>query len=140
MVVLGLALLAGVVGAPWPRSARPWLTAAGLAFAVAGGALSIAGIRHLGASITPYPMPSERAEMREHGAYRVVRHPIYGGLLLVAVGWAALTSPLAVAGAVALGLVFRGKSAREERWLVERYPSYEEYRARVRHRLIPLVW
>jgi protein-S-isoprenylcysteine O-methyltransferase Ste14 len=140
MVVLVLALVTGIVGAPWPDPVRPWLGAAGVAFALAGAVLSLAAIRHLGASITPYPMPGEGAEMREHGAYRLARHPIYGGVLLVTAGWSLLSSPLALVALVTLGFVFRGKSAREELWLAERYPGYQAYRARVPRRLIPLVW
>jgi protein-S-isoprenylcysteine O-methyltransferase Ste14 len=139
-VVLGLALAAGVTGGAWPHEAATWLLVAGLALAVAGAALATAGIRHLGSSITPFPMPGEGAELREHGSYRLVRHPIYGGVLLASLGWALATSPLALVPAVILGLVFRGKSAREEMWLSERHEGYAAYRARVTKRFVPFVW
>jgi protein-S-isoprenylcysteine O-methyltransferase Ste14 len=109
-------------------------------FAAAGGTLAIAGLRHLGASLTPYPKPGAEAELRVHGAYRLVRHPIYGGLLLVCVGWSLLTSPSALVTSIVLGLVVWGKSMREEAWLLDRYPGYEGYRRQVRRRFLPYVW
>ena len=34
----------------------------------------------------PFPKPSVHSTLRSGGAYRLVRHPIYGGLLLLAIG------------------------------------------------------
>jgi protein-S-isoprenylcysteine O-methyltransferase Ste14 len=139
-VVLGLIVVAGSVGGPWPAVAEPVLRVTGAALLVVGAALALAGMRTLGASLTPYPKPGDEATMREHGSYRLVRHPIYGGLLLGGLGWACLTSPLALVPVVLLAAVFAGKSAREEAWLDERYPGYPGYRARVRRRFVPFVW
>lgn len=139
-LVLGLIVVAGSVGGPWPGAAEPALRIIGVALLVGGVVLALAGMRTLGPSLTPYPKPGDEATMREHGSYRLVRHPIYGGLLLGGLGWACLTSPLALAPVVVLAAVFAGKSAREEAWLAERYPAYPGYRARVRRRFVPFVW
>jgi protein-S-isoprenylcysteine O-methyltransferase Ste14 len=74
------------------------------------------------------------------GAYRLSRHPIYGGLILAAAGWGLLTASLValVLAAVLLGF-FDLKSRREEHWLEARYLDYPAYRARTR-RLIPGVY
>jgi len=78
-----------------------------------------------------------RRELVETGAYAFVRHPIYGGLILAAFGWAIVqASVLTVALAVVLAAFFRVKSAREEVWLQQRFPAYAGYRARTR-RLFP---
>ena len=51
-----------------------------------------------GENLTPFPEPLPGARLVESGAYRLVRHPIYGGLILGALGWGLLTaSPLALA-------------------------------------------
>jgi protein-S-isoprenylcysteine O-methyltransferase Ste14 len=53
----------------------------------------------------------------------------------------ALASSPAALPAVALAAPFLDlKRRREESWLVEEHPDYEEYRARVPHHFIPFVW
>ena len=144
-VVLQLAALlaagvAGVVGPPWPSRATTALRVAGLILAVAGGALGAAGIRHLGDSVTPFPKPSEGSSLRLAGAYGLVRHPIYGGLVLVTLGWSLLTSPVALVPTAALAAVFEGKRRREEAWLRDRHPGYRDYERKVRRRFVPFLW
>jgi protein-S-isoprenylcysteine O-methyltransferase Ste14 len=69
--------------------------------------------------------------------YRIVRHPMYGGGLVLAFGWALASSPMAVAPVAALAVLFELKSRREEAWLVERYPDYPAYRRRTRWKFVP---
>ena len=106
----------------------------------AGSILAVRGVVDLRAAFTPLPRPREDARLVDTGAYRRVRHPIYGGIVLAAVGWGLLTaSPAALILAVALLALFRLKSAREEAWLAEAYPGYEAYASRTR-RFIPFVY
>jgi protein-S-isoprenylcysteine O-methyltransferase Ste14 len=80
------------------------------------------------------------AELREAGLYGLARHPIYGGVLLLGLGWWLASSPLALLPMALLAGLFEAKSRREERWLVEHHPAYEDYRRRVRRRFIPYLW
>jgi protein-S-isoprenylcysteine O-methyltransferase Ste14 len=137
--VLGAAIVAlGIAGPRWPDAATPLLVA-GILIGIAGLALFVAGVIALGSSLTPFPKPSEGSTLREGGAYRLVRHPIYGGLLLVALGWSFVWSPLALVATALLAVVFELKSRYEELMLTERYPEYEAYRRRVRWRFVPGV-
>ena len=122
---------------PWPPALRRAGWAAGVPIALIGTALLVAGSQRLGRNLTPMPMPKEGSELVEGGVYGIVRHPIYGGILLLLFGGGLATGRLARLG-VALGAVgfFDAKARREEMWLVERYPSYPAYRRRVR-KLIP---
>ena len=133
----GLAVLAPHLGPVWPRvlARSGWL--AGLPLLAAGAYLFARGLLDLGASFTPLPKPKDDARLVREGAYRIVRHPIYAGVTLAALGWALLTANttrLALAGVVLL--FFDAKARREEAWLVEKYPAYAAYRREVR-KLLP---
>jgi protein-S-isoprenylcysteine O-methyltransferase Ste14 len=75
------------------------------------------------------------------GPYAIVRHPMYASGLLYMLG-----TPLALASywgfvplaATAPFLLWRLLD--EERILTRDLPGYAEYRQRVRHRLVPMVW
>jgi protein-S-isoprenylcysteine O-methyltransferase Ste14 len=140
VVILGAVAAAGLLGPAWSGSARALGAAAGVGLIAAGGLLAVRGIRDLGRSLTPFPRPRESAAMVDTGAYRLVRHPIYGGLTLAGIGWGLLTASLpALAGALILAAFLDLKSRREEVWLVEWFEGYERYRARTR-RMIPWLY
>ncbi len=75
------------------------------------------------------------------GLYGFVRHPMYSGALFLIIGtplalgswWALLLAPLFV-----LILLFR--IANEEKVLLRDLEGYDEYRRKVRHRLIPGIF
>jgi protein-S-isoprenylcysteine O-methyltransferase Ste14 len=106
---------------------------------LAAGALVLAwGVRSLGRSLTPGTEPLPNAELITSGAYQHVRHPIYGGLVLLLTGytlaWSNWTLALLV-GFVAFQY-FQAKARAEERWLVRRFPAYEGYMRHVRRRVL----
>jgi len=139
-LLLALVVLAGVAG---PTYAGPLSTVArmaGLALVAAGLVLAARGLLDLRDALTPLPHPRDGAELVDTGSYALVRHPIYGGIVLAAAGYALVVgSPLALAGAAILLGFFRLKSGREEAWLRERYPAYETYATRTK-RMIPWVY
>jgi len=59
--------------------------------------------------------------------------------VLVAIGPTTWQSRLTLAYAALLFLLFDAKARREERWLVEKFPSYADYQRRVRT-LVPFVY
>ena len=78
------------------------------------------------------------APLVESGAYRLIRHPIYSGLVLAAIGWGLVAgSTLAIAAAGLLFLLFVGKSRREEAGLVAVHPEYRAYQCRTKR---PIPW
>ena len=115
---------------PWRLLAIvPWLSGAGIA---------IWGVRSLGPNLTPGTEPLATGKLVERGAYRVVRHPLYLGFILLLWGtaWGISNAAVgAVSGLMALGY-FDRKAAAEERWLGRRFPAYAAYRSRV-PKLIP---
>jgi protein-S-isoprenylcysteine O-methyltransferase Ste14 len=106
----------------------------------AGILLAATGAVCLGKNLTPLPSPKENATLIISGAYRLVRHPIYSGITLIAFGWGMwLNSWLTVGYALLLFAFFDIKSRHEERLLAEKFPEYDAYRKRVR-KLIPFVY
>lgn len=139
VVLIVAVVLTGLLGPAWNGWPRVATLVIGLSLIAGGLWLSGRGVVDLRAALTPLPYPRDDAELVMTGAYRWVRHPIYGGLVLAAFGWGLATaSPPALALAVGLLGFFELKARREEAWLVERFPDYSAYRARTR-RLIPWI-
>jgi protein-S-isoprenylcysteine O-methyltransferase Ste14 len=140
VVLFPLVGLAGLTGPAWSGSLRTATDVLGIVLLAAGIGLGAWGLVALQSALTPLPRPRDGAELVESGAYRLVRHPIYGGIIVAALGYGLLmAAPLAILGAVGLLGFFRLKSAREEVWLMAVYPEYAAYRART-PRLLPFVY
>jgi protein-S-isoprenylcysteine O-methyltransferase Ste14 len=104
---------------------------------LAGLILAVRGIVDLGGALTPLPHPRDGADLVEHGVYRMVRHPIYGGLIVASLGWALVRASVAALALTAvLWAFFHLKSTREEAWLTGRFAGYAAYRSRTK-RFIP---
>jgi protein-S-isoprenylcysteine O-methyltransferase Ste14 len=140
LVIFVVIVLSGSAGPAWSGAPRIVGAAVGIAAILIGAVLAVRGVIDLRDALTPFPHPLPGAPLVQDGAYRLARHPIYGGLVLGAAGWALVTaSAPAVVLAGALFLFFDLKSRREEAWLVDHFPAYEAYRRRTR-RLIPFVY
>jgi len=123
-----------------PRGLRVASVVLGLILGAAGLALALAGMFSLGRNLSALPYPKDDATLVRGGAYALVRHPIYSGLILGAVGWGLLNASLTTLIYAALLFVFFDvKSRREERWLAQKYPDYAVYRAHVA-KLIPYIY
>jgi protein-S-isoprenylcysteine O-methyltransferase Ste14 len=75
------------------------------------------------------------------GVYGVVRHPMYMAALLFVLGLPlALGSWWGLAFVPAIAVLLAWRLTDEERLLLQSLPGYADYRHRVRHRLVPLIW
>lgn len=144
-VVIQFVLLAGVgaaglAGPAWDGAARIVTSVAGAGLLGVGLVLALRGLVDLRDALTPLPHPRDGASLVDTGSYALVRHPIYGGIIVGAAGYGLLmASPPALVGAAVLLGFFRLKSEREEAWLEQRYPGYAAYRTRTR-RLLPFLY
>ncbi len=94
-----------------------------------------------------FAAPQERVQIHREqrvitdGPYRIVRHPMYAGALLMFVGtplllgswWGLLFVPLGVVG---IGI----RAVGEERLLRRELLGYDHYARRVRFRMVPGLW
>lgn len=112
----------------------------GLALAVAGAVLCIYSRVLLGRNWSATVQLKQDHELIEAGPYRVIRHPIYTGFLLLFLGSAIVTGDWR--GLVAVAVVFVSfwrKLRLEEEWLTRHFgPVYESYCRRTKA-LIPSV-
>ncbi len=124
----------------FPEWGGVWAGVVGGVLLAAGLGLALAGVLWLGRNLTPFACPRAGSVLLERGPYRLVRHPIYAGLFLGALGWAFLVRGLLTLGWVLLLLLLLDRKASlEERWLMASFPGYAAYRQRVR-KLIPFLY
>jgi protein-S-isoprenylcysteine O-methyltransferase Ste14 len=120
----------------WPHSLA--LDAAGLAVTVVGAVFAIWSRVTLGRNWSSVPQVKEQHELVVKGPYRIVRHPIYTGLILAVTG-TALAQDRGI-WLFMVALIFASywlKIRVEERLMMETFPeAYPEYRRRVKA-LIP---
>lgn len=138
LLVAGQFTLLGVLlTAVWDGATALGLRMAGGFAVVVGLAVAVAASQRLGRELKAHPAPAPAAVLSVDGPYRFVRHPIYAGLLLVALGLTvAAGSVVAVLAFVALLTLLTLKARFEERLLAERFSDYPEY-ARRTPRFVP---
>jgi protein-S-isoprenylcysteine O-methyltransferase Ste14 len=121
-----------------------WQVATEMSFALAlisalGFVILIVSAINLGKSLTANPVPLENAVLKTNGLYSLVRHPIYFGVILLAVAAVVQSrSFMHLLFGIALFVLFELKARFEEKLLLVHYPDYATYASRV-GRLIPLI-
>jgi protein-S-isoprenylcysteine O-methyltransferase Ste14 len=141
ILILGFAVLPirhlGPIPQP-PVVYGVWAIAAILGFV--GITLFTQGLVDLGQNLTPLPHPRQDGKLIQTGVYAWVRHPVYGGVIFVAIAWAFYQWSLWHAiGAIGLFIFLDAKARQEETWLTQKHPDYESYRQQVK-KLIPWVY
>ena len=113
----------------------------GLSLAVLGAALAVISRAMLGRNWSATVQLKQDHELITRGPYRLVRHPIYTGLLTLFLGNAVMVGDWRGLLAVAIVFVsFWHKYRLEERWLAEHFGEpYHRYKARTKA-IIPAVF
>jgi len=118
----------------------PWRAGAGLVLFAVGLVFSIWARIHIGRNWGSPMSRKNDPELVASGPYRLVRHPIYSGILVAAIGTAlALSWAWLVAVALA-GVYFVYSAIVEERNLTEQFPdTYPAYK-RSTKMLVPFIF
>lgn len=107
----------------------PWLKGIGLALFALGLALAVWARLYLGRNWgTPMTRKTD-PELVTAGPYRMIRHPIYSGVVLAMIGTALAVGVNWLLVAVVLGAYFVYSAVNEERYMAERFPdTYPGYK------------
>lgn len=129
----------GVLALHVVPGSRP-LAATGVALTFAGVAIAIWARLILGRQWSASVTLKEGHRLVRRGPYRVVRHPIYSGVMLATLGTALVVGDVAALLGTLLSYgMWYLKSRQEERFMVERFgPDYEAYR-RDTWALVPFI-
>ena len=136
-VLMALIVAAAFLPPQWPTGVQGTLRVMGIVLVVAGLGFAVAATRAMGRAFTAFPSPTSAGALIERGPFRIVRHPIYAGGLLVFAGLGLATSVPALVATAVLAALWVGKLRVEERQLRATYAGYEAYARAVRFRLVP---
>ena len=123
-----------------PRSHDAAVHVVGWVFIGLGLTLTIATRIAMGRSFTVLPEPRAGAELVTKGPFRIVRNPMYLGVLLLFAGVSLNRNWVGLGLTGVLAVLWAGKVRVEERHLERRFPAYADYRRPVRWRLVPFIY
>ncbi|GAX25140.1 hypothetical protein FisN_10Lh345 [Fistulifera solaris] len=106
-----------------------------------GLAVMVLAVQDIGGALSPWPVPSDNAELKTDGIYGQVRHPMYAGVLAACAGYSLMTgSAWRLLLTVALWKVLEEKSNYEEEQLQQAFPAYKAYQKLVPGKFFPSDW
>jgi protein-S-isoprenylcysteine O-methyltransferase Ste14 len=118
----------------------PWRAGFGIVLFALGLGFAIWARMHIGRNWGTPMTQKENPELVTNGPYRLVRHPIYSGILVAGVGTATALNWLWLAAVSLAGIYFVYSATVEERFLTEQFPdTYPAYR-RSTKMLVPFVF
>jgi protein-S-isoprenylcysteine O-methyltransferase Ste14 len=135
--------VAGLDTVRWARPAMPyWFVPLGIALlAMATALITWTMVVNRHAETTVRIQKDRGHTVVDTGPYRIVRHPMYVGAILMHVSAAWILGSygaLAIAGVIAILFVVR--TSLEDRTLRRELPGYEQFAQKTRYRLLPHVW
>jgi protein-S-isoprenylcysteine O-methyltransferase Ste14 len=108
---------------------NPWGAATGVLLFVVGLGFAIWARVHLGRNWGTPMMQREKPQLVTSGPYRLMRHPIYSGILIAGTGTAIALSWPWLSAVLLAGVYFVYSARTEERYLTDRFPTeYPAYK------------
>lgn len=127
--LLLVSILAGAIPLPFVGAAFSVLAGPGLI--LLGGGIIVLSVTDLGSqNLTPFLSPVQKGSLVTDGIYSKIRHPIYAGLMALCLGFSVTTGDAnRLVITALLILLLDVKAAKEEEFLMARFPEYDSYRA-----------
>lgn len=121
-------------------NADPWRAALGLLVFALGLGFAIWARLNIGRNWGTPMSQKEDPDLVTSGPYRLVRHPIYSGILIAGVGTAIGLSWLWLLAVLLAGIYFTYSATVEERYMTKKFPdAYPAYK-RSTKMLLPFVF
>jgi protein-S-isoprenylcysteine O-methyltransferase Ste14 len=126
----------------WSAPPAPWTRGAGLLIFAIGWWVIYLALRENAFALTVVRLQTDRGQdVVDTGPYAIVRHPMYSGITLVMIGFPLWLGSIAALIAAVVPVTLLGARIHfEERLLAVRLAGYDEYKRRVRWRLMPNAW
>jgi protein-S-isoprenylcysteine O-methyltransferase Ste14 len=119
---------------------NPVLSSIGVILCAAGMGFLVWARQHLGKNWSQTVSAKIGHELVMSGPYRYVRHPMYAGGLLAAIGSAIVCGGAFIFLLVILGALFLWRVGAEDKLMAEQFPNeYPEYKKRTKA-IIPFIW
>ncbi len=116
-----------------------FIRAIGLGLSLLGTIMLIIAILQLNKNLSPFPTPRVDGELIKTGLYKLIRHPIYSGILITMIGYSLKSeSSWKLLVTLLLYALFHFKMRFEEKKLKEKFIEYEIY-MKTTGRLLPKI-
>jgi protein-S-isoprenylcysteine O-methyltransferase Ste14 len=120
-------------------SIHPGMKAVGAVFCAAGVAIAIWARASLGANWSGRPATKDNHELVTSGPYRLVRHPIYSGMLLAMLGTSLISGIPGLLAFIGFGAIAIYRIGVEERLMIQLFADeYLEYKKHTKA-LVPYI-
>ncbi len=98
-------------------------------FGSIGAGLILIAFFQLNRNLSPFPTPKQTSRLLTGGIFKLIRHPIYTGILFILFSIAVFQgSGYRLFVSFLLLILFHFKTLYEEKKLVEKFPEYEDYK------------
>jgi protein-S-isoprenylcysteine O-methyltransferase Ste14 len=125
----------------WSSMPAGWAYAGAFLFALALSLITWTMVVNRHAEATVRIQADRDHRVVSSGPYRVVRHPMYAGAILMYVATPLMLGSMwAMLATGAMTACFIWRTAREDDTLRRELPGYEDFAARTRYRLFPGLW
>ena len=115
----------------WTLGCFYWLKIAGLTIAILGLLVVILAILQLNKNLSPFPTPKDNSVLLQNGLFKLVRHPIYSGLIFLFFGYSIYKdSVYKLIITLLLLILFHYKTQYEEQQLQNKFPDYKTYKSK----------
>jgi protein-S-isoprenylcysteine O-methyltransferase Ste14 len=121
-------------------NSNPWRAGLGLFLFALGLGLAIWARLNIGRNWGTPMSKKEEPELVTSGPYRLVRHPIYSGILVAGTGTAVALSWVGLIAVALAGVYFVYSATVEERYLTEQFPDTYPMYKRSTKMLVPLIF
>ena len=117
----------------------PWRAGIGIVLFALGLGFAIWARRHIGSNWGAPMTQKNEPELVTSGPYRLVRHPIYSGILTAGVGTAVALSWVWLTAVALAGVYFVYSAIVEERYMTDRFPAAYAVYTRSTKMLVPFI-